>query len=501
MDVRRSEPVAWRVPDGNQCVPADVYVRRCGNRTLKNVDAVRTTYAYDAANQLKYGQAVAGRTTYVYDATGNQRIEQPPTGNRTTTTWNYENQPTQYLLPAGSPVTMSYNGDNRRVISQQGATSTKFVWDATTDAYLSELDGANAVQAVYTNEPQHYGSVVSQRRSSTSHWLHADALGTTRLLTEQHADDDGHLPASTPGATRSPAADTTVNPFRWVGRYGYYQDASTGLVYVRARMYQPIVARWTNVILQNVAVGRFRNAYGQNQPLTTLSGNGWAPILPRVAATLGMQQSTTQLPFKMELTRVDDHRGGCGELSFATWRIDLPNGVPCDGWVIQEVHFNVLLDHQCNPCERSLHDGCSLTYLEAWRVEQGRRPVFVDISGFDTFGAIALNNRKGTVKVRGYFYLACEWPKALNHNDPDGRISLVPIGWTPQNAGWKPGVQGDPPCNITSGDLLAKPYENHQPMPQRPAKPDSSVRDADHRFKLEWNCCSQQSTAMVYSPK
>ena len=33
------------------------------NRTLKNVDAVRTTYAYDDANQLKYGQAVAGRTT------------------------------------------------------------------------------------------------------------------------------------------------------------------------------------------------------------------------------------------------------------------------------------------------------------------------------------------------------------------------------------------------------------------------------------------------------
>ncbi|MBC7967910.1 MAG: hypothetical protein H7Z17_18520, partial [Fuerstia sp.] len=26
----------------------------------------------------------------------------------------------------------------------------------------------------------------------------------------------------------------------------YYQDAGTGLVYVRARMYQPTVARWTS---------------------------------------------------------------------------------------------------------------------------------------------------------------------------------------------------------------------------------------------------------------
>jgi RHS repeat-associated protein len=148
---------------------------------------------------------------------------------------------------------MSYNGDNRRVISQQGATSTKFVWDATTDAYLSELDAANAVQAVYTNEPQHYGSVVSQRRSSTSHWLHADALGTTRLLTSstQTITDTYLLDAwGNPIAS----SGTTVNPFRWVGRYGYYQDSSTGMVYVRARMYQPLVARWSSVDPEDIRI-------------------------------------------------------------------------------------------------------------------------------------------------------------------------------------------------------------------------------------------------------
>ena len=38
-------------------------------------------------------------------------------------------------------------------------TTTRFVWDEVQDAYLSELDGANNVQAVYTNEPQHYGEI------------------------------------------------------------------------------------------------------------------------------------------------------------------------------------------------------------------------------------------------------------------------------------------------------------------------------------------------------
>jgi YD repeat-containing protein len=79
-----------------------------GNRTLKNMDGTRTTYSYDAANQLKYGHP-----------NGNQQIEIPAAGNRTTTTWNYENQPTLYRLPSGGRVTMYYNGQNRRTETQE----------------------------------------------------------------------------------------------------------------------------------------------------------------------------------------------------------------------------------------------------------------------------------------------------------------------------------------------------------------------------------------------
>ncbi len=123
---------------------------------------------------------------------------------------------------------------------------TNFVWNPVDDCVISELDGTGAVQAVYTNEPQQYGSVISQRRGTTTSTYHADALGTTRVLTDStQTTTDTYLydawgnPISSSG--------TTVNPFRWVGRFGYYQDASTGLVYVRARMYQPNLARWCSV--------------------------------------------------------------------------------------------------------------------------------------------------------------------------------------------------------------------------------------------------------------
>jgi YD repeat-containing protein len=70
-----------------------------GNWLLKNIDGARTTYAYDAANQLVYGEALTGRTTYTFDPNGNQQIEREPSGARTTTIWDFENQPRGMLLP------------------------------------------------------------------------------------------------------------------------------------------------------------------------------------------------------------------------------------------------------------------------------------------------------------------------------------------------------------------------------------------------------------------
>ena len=121
--------------------------------------------------------------------------------------------------------------------------TTNFVWDSVNDSVLSELDGTGTVQAVYTNEPTQYGSIVSQRRGTTTSTLLADGLGTTRLLTTStQTSSDTYLYDAWGNLITS--TGTTVNPYRWVGRYGYYQDSSTGLVYVRARMYQPTVARW-----------------------------------------------------------------------------------------------------------------------------------------------------------------------------------------------------------------------------------------------------------------
>jgi hypothetical protein len=76
---------------------------------------------------------------------------------------------------------MAYEPEGLRVKLEESGGVKKFVWDE--QNYLGETDGANDTQAVYTNEPRRYGNLISQRRGSTSHWFHFDAIGSTRELT------------------------------------------------------------------------------------------------------------------------------------------------------------------------------------------------------------------------------------------------------------------------------------------------------------------------------
>ena len=156
--------------------------------------------------------------------------------------------------------------------------TTTFVWDPVFDCVTHELDENNVVKAVYHNEPQQYGGVLSQRRGTTSHFHHHDALGSMRFLTDSSGnvtdtylhDAWGNLVAST---------GTTVNPFKWVGKYGYYTDQSTGLVYVRARIYMPTVARWESLDPLSFVDGPNLFVYGYLRPPVLTDPGGQVVIM------------------------------------------------------------------------------------------------------------------------------------------------------------------------------------------------------------------------------
>ena len=82
-----------------------------GNRIVSNAMGHMHDDRLRQRESDKYSNAAAGRTTYTFDANGNQQIVQEPSGARTTTTGNYENQPTLFIMPDGSRVTISYNAN------------------------------------------------------------------------------------------------------------------------------------------------------------------------------------------------------------------------------------------------------------------------------------------------------------------------------------------------------------------------------------------------------
>lgn len=193
---------------------------------------------------------MAGRPTHTFDQSGNRTGAQKPDGSRTTTTYDFENRDVLVVLPTGVRNTMAYDPDGLRVLLQDSSGTTKFVYD--NQQYLLQTDGSNVVVAIQTQEPGTYSDLISQYQFDGSPWLpsyhHYDSLGNTSELTDANEEVTdtydynawGELVAST---------GTTVNPFQYRGRWGYFTNPDTGEVYVLMRTYDPVTGRWTTLDL------------------------------------------------------------------------------------------------------------------------------------------------------------------------------------------------------------------------------------------------------------
>jgi RHS repeat-associated protein len=212
-----------------------------GNRTIyESSDQGLTNYTYDVANQLETAVKGASRTTYTYDNNGNLEVENA-SGTRTTHTWDDANQLTQVAKTGMTTNQYTFNGDGQRVQIVDSEGTKKPIWDFVN--VLLETDGSNVTQAIYTLEPVKYGNIISQRRGSTTSFYLFDALGSTRKLTGSAGSVTDSYDYRAYGETYASSV-TTTNVFRWVGKFGYYLDIDRLAYYMRARFYNPAVARF-----------------------------------------------------------------------------------------------------------------------------------------------------------------------------------------------------------------------------------------------------------------
>ena len=113
---------------------------------------------------------------------------------------------------------------------------TNYIWDELNDTVLMETDGSGNTTAVYTNEPGQFGGLISERQGSQSQYYHYDGLGSTRELTNSTGQvTDSYLYDAFGNTIQS--TGTSVVPYHFVGRQGYYYDQELAEYYVRARQY------------------------------------------------------------------------------------------------------------------------------------------------------------------------------------------------------------------------------------------------------------------------
>ncbi|HEX4438416.1 MAG TPA: RHS repeat-associated core domain-containing protein [Solirubrobacteraceae bacterium] len=210
-----------------------------------------TANSFDAAGQL----SKSGTTGYGYDEEGARTSQKPASGATTTYTFNQALELTGVTRPAegATPAvedSYAYNGDGLRV-SQTAQGATSFIsWDYTSAPPEILSDGTNS----YIYGP---ADEVIEQVSNTGavRYLHHDEQGSARLLTGSTGTTEATFSYDAYGNLTG-RTGTASAP---LGYDGQYTSSDTGLIYLRAREYDPSTAQFLSV---DPAVRVTLEAYG-----------------------------------------------------------------------------------------------------------------------------------------------------------------------------------------------------------------------------------------------
>ena len=195
-------------------------------------------YTYDNADELKAGNGVK----FAYNEVG-QRVKSTP--NAAATTYGYDQAgnvisvevPTEGKVAAIKDA-YTYDGDNLRASQTKAGKTSYMAWDAAEGLPLPISDGTNS----YVYGPE--GLPVEQiNGESKVLYLHHDQQGSTRMLTGSSGKAEGTM-------TYDPYGNTTGTTGSVATPLGYdaqYVSGDTGLIYLRARTYDPKTAQFLSV--------------------------------------------------------------------------------------------------------------------------------------------------------------------------------------------------------------------------------------------------------------
>ena len=240
-------------------------------------------YAYNKNNQLKQQRELLGGTSdnyngfieavkdYDYDSNGNT-IRQTTSGQVDESiveyTYNPWNQMTQYKGADGSIAIYTYDGTGMRTSKTYNDVTTKFYWDR---GYISN----EAVNGTFTaNNYIGIQGIFARESEDATNYMFKNGHGdVVKLVSNGTVTQNYDFDAYGNQKGESNTADT--NPFRYCGEYF---DQESGLIYLRARYYDPSMGRFITEDPAKDGTNWF--VYCENDPVNRIdiTGKEWGYI-------------------------------------------------------------------------------------------------------------------------------------------------------------------------------------------------------------------------------
>ncbi|MGI4791254.1 MAG: RHS repeat-associated core domain-containing protein [Janthinobacterium lividum] len=248
-----------------------------GNRLQKTDSSTGTTNSvFDSANRLT-STTGTGASTYTSDADGNTL-----TGGGRTNTWDSQNRLVSCVY-GSSTTTNTYGADGLRRSSTVNGVTTYYVYDGQTlirEMQKNVTTGALFNTATYLigpRGPEYRRDDTATELDSQGHtvsktrWYVYDGLGSV----VGEVDPSGNLTSSPKydvyGLVRSNSG-TASSKMGFVGGLGHLSEANTGLIYMKARYYDPALGRFES---QDPGFdGNSWFVYCNNDPTNQVDANG-----------------------------------------------------------------------------------------------------------------------------------------------------------------------------------------------------------------------------------
>jgi len=222
-----------------------------GNRKTMTEGEATTTYTYDLNNRLLESNEVAGdaevNTKYFYDANGNQTTKAvmasavyngESAGHTVTGDTNeylaiYEYNCYNQLVGVdtnGVVSSYAYLPDGMRLSKTVGDNTTTFVYD-----------GANIIEEITEDGVNKYYRGIEIIKNDDNVYYLYNGQGDVAILTDSTGNTVASYIFDAYGNT-----DSENNVYNNFGYRGEYADVESGLIYLRARYYDPSTGRFIN---------------------------------------------------------------------------------------------------------------------------------------------------------------------------------------------------------------------------------------------------------------